>query len=97
MSEKEASQKTQELLGKVPSKPMTLGDWRRWWLKVEDSDVVDAFNVKLISVEGLVDEVTKLKDPPCSAFGPHGAFVVTGWNQAIDMVLARLGVEAKRK
>jgi len=51
----EDSQKTQELLGKVPSKPMTLGDWRRWWLKVEDSDVVDAFNVKLISVEGLVD------------------------------------------
>jgi len=62
MNRKEASQKTQELLGKVPSKPMTLGDWRRWWLKVEDSDVVDAFNVKLISVEGLVDTLEILEE-----------------------------------
>lgn len=63
MSEKVSTKtpKEQKLLEKVPSKPMTLGDWRRWWLKVDDSDVVDAFNVKLIAVEGLAAALQKRK------------------------------------
>lgn len=43
----------------IPSRIMTLGDWRRWWLSVEDRDVDGAWDVKLIAVEGLVAELQK--------------------------------------
>ena len=46
----------------IPSRIMTLGDWRRWWLSVEDKDVEGAWDVKLVAVDGLVAELQKQRD-----------------------------------